>query len=110
MILRDIEGIGEITVRGRNINNVRFADDTVFVAEIEKELQEILDVGVTSRPSEANGLTLNNKKTVSMVFTTESGVPNCVLRVHSEVIQQELRALCILRKRTNIRREERQGG
>ena len=47
----------------------------------------MLDVGVTS--SEAKGLTLNSKKTVSMVFTRESGVPNCVLRVHNEVIRQE---------------------
>ena len=37
MVLRDIEGIGGITVEGRNINNVRFADDTVFVAETEKK-------------------------------------------------------------------------
>ena len=44
MILRDIEGIGGITVGGRNINNVIFAEDTTFVAETEKELQEIQDV------------------------------------------------------------------
>ena len=87
MILRDIEGIGGITVRGRNINNVRFADDKIFVAETEKELLEILDAGVTS--SEAKGLMLNCKKTVSVVFTRESDVPNCVLRVHSEVIEKE---------------------
>ena len=87
MIWRDMEVIGGITVGGRNINNVRFADDTVFIAETEKELQEILDAGVTS--SEAKGLTLNNKKTVSMVFTRESGIPNCMLQVHNEVIKQE---------------------
>ena len=87
MILRDIEGIGGITVGGRNIKNVRFADDTVFVAETEKELQEILHVGVTS--SEAKGLTFNCKKTVSMVFIRESGIPNSMLQVHNEVIKQE---------------------
>ena len=85
MIVRDIKGTGGITVGGRNINNVRFADDTVFVAEIEKELQKILDIGVTS--SETKGLMLNRKKTVSMVFTRESSIPNCVLRVHNEVIK-----------------------
>ena len=54
MILRDIEGIGRI------INNVRFADDTVFVAETEQELRRIPDVRVTN--SEAKSLTLNSKK------------------------------------------------
>ena len=87
MILKDIQGIGRITIGGKNINNVTFADDTVFEAETEKELQEISDVRVTS--SEAKGLTLNSKKTVSMIFTRESGVPNFVLRVHNEVIKQE---------------------
>ena len=43
---------------------MRFADDTVFVAETEKELHEILDVIVTS--SEAKDLTLNSKRTVNM--------------------------------------------
>ena len=87
MIISDIEGIRGITVGGRNINNVRFADDTVFAAETEKELQEILDVGVTN--GEAKGLKRNCKKTVSMVFIRESGVPKCELRVYDEVIKQE---------------------
>ena len=87
MILRDIEGIEGITVGGRNINNVRFADDTFFVAETEKEFQEILDVGIAN--SEAKGLMLNSKRTVSVVFTRESDVPNCVLQVHYEIIKHE---------------------
>jgi hypothetical protein len=86
-ILRDIENIGGIVVEGRNINNVRFADDTVFLAETEKELQEILDVGVSG--SEEKGLDLNSKKTISVVFTRKTNIPQCQLQVKGEKIKQE---------------------
>ena len=41
MILRRVEKIEEITLWSRNINNVRLANGTVFIAETEKELPEI---------------------------------------------------------------------
>ena len=64
MILRSIEEMKGIIVGGVNINNIRFADDTVFLAESEEELQDILDIGV--QESENKGLSLNCKKTISM--------------------------------------------
>ena len=36
------EGPAGIKVAGRNINNLRYADDTTFMAEIEEELKSLL--------------------------------------------------------------------
>ena len=39
-------GLGEaqagIKIAGKNINNLRFADDTIFIAEREEELKSLL--------------------------------------------------------------------
>ena len=34
----------EIKIAGRNINNLRYADDTTFMAESEEELKSLLNV------------------------------------------------------------------
>ena len=36
------EAQGEIKIAGRNINNLRYADDTTLVAESEEELKSLL--------------------------------------------------------------------
>ena len=36
----DLEGV---TVGGVNINNIRYADDTVLIADTEKKLQRLVD-------------------------------------------------------------------
>ena len=33
-----------ITIEGRNINNLRYADDTTLMAESEEELKSLLNV------------------------------------------------------------------
>ena len=48
-----------IKIAGRNINNLRYADDTILMAESEKEL-EPLDEG--EEESEKVGLKLNIQK------------------------------------------------
>ena len=53
-----------IKVAGRNINNLRYADDTTFMAESEEELKSLLmKVKVES---EKAGLKLNIQKTQIM--------------------------------------------
>ena len=49
-----------IKIAGRNINNLRYADDTTLVAESEKELKSLL-MKVTEE-SEKAGLKLNFQK------------------------------------------------
>jgi len=55
-----------IKIAGRNINNLRYADDTTLMAESEKELKSLLMK--VKEESEKVGLKLNIKKTKIMAF------------------------------------------
>ena len=46
----------EIKIAGRNINNLRYVDDTTLMAECEEKLKEVKEV------SEKAGLNLNIKR------------------------------------------------
>ena len=52
-----------IKTSGRNINNLRYADDTTLMAESEEELKSLLKV---KEESEKVGLKLNIQKTKIM--------------------------------------------
>ena len=53
-----------IKIAGRNINNLRYADDTTLMAEIEEELRSLLMK--VKEESEKVGLKLNIQKTKIM--------------------------------------------
>ena len=53
-----------IKIAGRNINNLRYADDTTLMAESEEELKSLL----MKEESEKVGLKLNIQKTNIMAF------------------------------------------
>ena len=55
-----------IKIGGRNINNLRYADDTTLMAESEEELQRLLMK--VKEESEKVGLKLNIQKTKIMAF------------------------------------------
>ena len=54
-----------IKIAGRNINNLRYADDTTFMAESEEELKSLLMK--VKEESEKVGLKFNIQKTKIMV-------------------------------------------
>ena len=54
-----------IKIAGRNINNLRYADDTILMAESEEELNSLLMK--VKEESEKAGLKLNIQKTKIMV-------------------------------------------
>ena len=56
-----------IKIAGRNINNLRYADDTTLMAENEEELKSLLMKVKEER--EKDDLNLNIKKTKIMVFS-----------------------------------------
>ena len=58
------EAQGEIRIAGRNINNLRYADDTTLMAESEGELKSLLMK--VKEESEKVGLKLNIQKTKIM--------------------------------------------
>ena len=51
------ESQAEIEIAGRNINNLRYGDDTILVAESEEELKSLLMT--VKEESEKIGLKLN---------------------------------------------------
>ena len=58
-----------IKIAGRNIHNLRYADDTTLMAESEEELKRLLKV---KEESEKIGLKLNTQKIKIMA----SGIPS----------------------------------
>ena len=63
MLKRGCLGFSEIKIVRRNINNLRYADDTTLMAENEKELKNLLMR--VKEQSEKTGLKFNNHKTKS---------------------------------------------
>ena len=53
-----------IKIAGRNINNLRYADDTTLMAESEEELKSLLMK--VKEENEKSGLKLNIQKTKTM--------------------------------------------
>ena len=60
------EAQAEIKTAGRNINNLRYADDTTLMANSEEELKALLMK--VKEESEKVGLKLNIQKTKIMAF------------------------------------------
>ena len=58
------EAQAEINISGRNINNLRYTDDTTFMAESEEDLKNLLMK--VKEESEKVGLKLNIQKTKIM--------------------------------------------
>ena len=58
------EAQNEIKITGRNINNLRYADDTTLMAESKEELKSLLMK--VKEESEKAGLKLNLQKTKIM--------------------------------------------
>ena len=44
MILRNLENYPGVKINGENINNIRYADDTVLIADSEENLQRLLEL------------------------------------------------------------------
>ena len=57
---------------GHNINNLRYADDTVYISENEKDLQLL---NIVESKSKERGLELNSKKTEVMVISHKEEPP-----------------------------------
>ncbi|GFN84650.1 craniofacial development protein 2 [Plakobranchus ocellatus] len=86
MILRNIEQYEGVKVGGHNINNLRYADDTVLITDSEEKLQNIL-TKVTIE-SANKGLRLNAKRTECMVISKQSDVPVCNILCKGKGIKQ----------------------
>ena len=73
MILRNLNEHQGVKVGGNNINNLRYADDTVLIADSEKKLQTLL---TTARvKSVEKGVELNVRKIECMVISRDANAP-----------------------------------
>ena len=72
----------EIKIAGRNINNLRYADDTTLMAESEEELKNLLMK--VKEESEKVGLKLNIQKTKIMASS-----PITSWEINGEIVETE---------------------
>ena len=70
-----------ITIAGRNINNLRYTDDTTLMAESEEELKTLLMK--VKEESKKDGLKLNIQKTKIM-----ASVPITSWQINGETMEQ----------------------
>ena len=73
--------VGEV-----NISNIRFADDTAFIANTEKDLQEL--VNKIKEESKLCGSSLNKKKTYTMVLSKKKEIPECSIKIDGVELEQ----------------------
>lgn len=67
MIFRALEELKGVVVGGRNITNLRYADDTALLSESEENLQKIVDK--VNEEGEKMGMSINVDKSKTMVIT-----------------------------------------
>ena len=84
--MRKVETTESIKINGSPINNIRYADDTVLIADSTQNLQQLL----TSLQSESQkrGLTINKKKTKIMVLSTNTETPQSDIFLDGEKLEQ----------------------
>ena len=85
-ILRNIRDQDGCNIGGVNVNNIRYADDTVLIAEAESKLKDILNKITTT--SQEKGLDPDIKKTVCMVTSKNAEGPVCCLESQEENSKQ----------------------
>ena len=86
VIMRKIENMPGVAIGGHNINNLRYADDTVLIATSERNLQALVDT--INEESEKLGLGLNKKKTETMVISKKKEIPRCKIQLNGTTLKQ----------------------
>ena len=67
IIIRSLDDLMGVSIGGHNINNLRYADDTVLLAHTEEDLQTLLnELDIRSKRF---GMEINSKKTEVLIFT-----------------------------------------
>ena len=86
VIMRDLLEMDGIKAGGRNINNIRYADDTVLITDSEEKLQDLVPALV--RASGEHGLKLNVSKTKVMVISKADNDISANVEVGGVVLEQ----------------------
>ena len=84
--MQDLSDYDDIKLDEKNINNVRYADDTALIADSEEKLQTLVQSLV--RASGERGLKLNVSKTKVMVISKQEGIVGTNIMVDGQVLEQ----------------------
>lgn len=85
-IMRRIKKVKGVKIGGQNINNIRYADDTVLIAESQASLQTLLNM--ITQESTKRGLELNCSKTEVMVISRKAATPKCNIQINGKALKQ----------------------
>ncbi|GFR77707.1 endonuclease-reverse transcriptase [Elysia marginata] len=85
-IFRTIYNIPGLTVGGININNLRYADNTVMLTENKDDLQKL--VNTVKEESEKGGLFINIRKTKTMLISREKVIKQIDIKIDGERVEQ----------------------
>ena len=85
-IFREIEEMNGVNVGGVNVNNLRYADDTVLLAENNTDLQEL--VTAINNKGKRYGMEINITKTKGMIVSKKEMVPEIKINIEGKNIQQ----------------------
>ena len=61
MVMREIEDMEGFLIGGKVVNNLRYADDTVILAESEQQLQQLINTVVTKSELKGKRWMITNK-------------------------------------------------
>ena len=86
VIMNELQGLEGIKVGGKNVNNLRYADDTALLADSEEKLQRLVDKLVGE--SESKGLKVNASKTQVLVISKGETLMPANIIVNSESLKQ----------------------
>ena len=86
LVMDEMEQLDGIKIGGRNINNIRYADDTVLLADTEERLQELIDR--LDEEGRAIGLKINIGKTAVMGLTKKTEQLRVEAHVNGEAVRQ----------------------
>ena len=86
MIFRHTEDIEGVIVGDPSINNLRYADDTVLIAESEGSLQAMLDE--VNEAGKTFNMKMNAKKTKTMIITKKENKPTINITIDGTDIEQ----------------------
>ena len=100
-IFRKTNHIPGVKINGHNINNLRYADDTVLIAEDEFSLQDL--VTAVKDESEKCGLLMNIKKTKVMLLTKDTKEKKVSIHIdHKEVEHVSLSQMMVKAKEKSL--------
>lgn len=84
-IFRESTEMNGVNIGGRNINNLRYADDTVLITNNQEDLQSL--VNTVKENSEINGLEMNVKKTKVMVMSKKTD-KKATIKINGKELEQ----------------------